>query len=115
MIGTFPYCRTNEAVKWLDDGDTIQHIQDEMYLKKENGTILVSNDNRSWQEFKFPMEVFPSYVEWRSVTNFHYVKDLTEHVDKQTVKYLTPDDKVVSYDDPEADKTKKRWIAGGIL
>lgn len=106
------YCRTKEAIQWLEDGDIIQHVEDEMYLKKENGVIFVSNDNHHWQEFKFPMEAFPPFVEWRSTTNLHYLNDLPKRND---LWYLDFDDKVLPYEDSGVDKNKKRWFVGGVL
>jgi hypothetical protein len=113
MIGTYPYCRTNEAIKWLEDGDTIQHLETEIYFKKENDIVYTSTDNIRWEEFTQPMEIFPTYTEWRSISDLHYFTDLIDHI--PLPKYLTSDDRVIGYDHPEADITKKRWFALTIL
>jgi hypothetical protein len=114
MKGTFAYCRTKDAIAWMEDGDIIQHLQDRTYFKKVNSIVYFSDDSLHWEEFTTPMETFPPYEEWRSIYNLHYLKDL-EHKNKSGVKYLAPNDIVLPYDDPEADKTKKRWFVGGIL
>lgn|SRR5437763_13255720 len=99
------YCRTNKAIEWLNDGDIIQHVYDEVYFKKEGDTILSSRDCFHWEEFGLPMETFPSFEEFRSITNLHYY----DEIEGEKV-FLTSDDRVVSENDPEADKSKKRWF-----
>lgn len=98
------YCRTNEAVKWMNDGDVIQNLESEEYYKKEGLSVFVSHDTIHWKKFELPMEIFPPYEEWRSITNLHYYDEVEG--DKM---FLTSDDRPVTEDDPEADKNKKRW------
>lgn len=114
MTGTFSFCRTNEAIIWMNDGDVIQHLEDETYFKKEGDIVFISTDNVHWKEFTQPMEIFPTFTEWRSLSNLHYFTDLM--MDHNSLpKYLTPDDRILDYEHPEADILKKRWFMGGVL
>lgn len=99
------YCRTNKAIEWLNDGDTIQHLANLFYFKKKEDSILFSNDAIHWDKFREPLETFPPYDEWRSITNLHYYDEI-----EGEKSYLTSDDRCINEDDPEADKTKKRWF-----
>lgn len=111
MNGTFAFCRTNEAIKRLGDGDVIQNIKNGYFFRKDGSKILVSNDYQSWEIFNEPFEVFPPYEEWKSVLNLHYYDDL-EH---NNIYFLSLDDRILDKDDCEADKTMKRWFSGGML
>lgn len=117
MKGTFPFCRTNEAIKRMGDGDVIQNQDDELYFKKEGDIIFVSHDNFHWEEYTKPMELYPPYAEWRSLSNLHYWEDLKKDsiLKKGQLKYLTLDDRVLDEEDTETDRTKKRWFVGEIL
>lgn len=112
MKGTFFYCRTNQAIKWLEDGDIVQEIETGKYYKLINGKIFSSDDLEQWEETTQPIEVIPPFNEWRSIMNLHYYADIKED---KLLKYMTPDERIVSEDSPEADKTKKRWIASDIF
>ena len=116
MKGTFAFCRTKEAIKRLNDGEIIQNISNETYYRKRKRKIESSYDCVKWVLFDKPLEKFPPYEEWRSISNLHYHEDLVPQIVKgKTLNYLTLDDKIVNEDHPEADKTKKRWFLGGIL
>lgn len=111
MTGTFPFCRTSEAIRRLNGGDVIQNLVFNAYFKKEGDLIFVSEDNFRWEAFDQPLETFPPYHEWRSLSNLHYWEDLQGN----NKKYLTITDQVVDEDHPEADKSQKRWFIGGDL
>lgn len=115
MRGTFAYCRTKEAKRRMMDGDIIQRLRTEQYFKYENDTIYVSTDCHKWGEFLPPMETFPPYEEWKSLSNLHYYDDLKKELGDQKLWYLTKDEKVVDEYDMQADKSKKRWFAGDLL
>lgn len=99
------YGRTNKAIQWLDDGDIIQHVNNETYFKKEGDTVLSSQDCRKWEEFECPMETFPPFEEFRSITNLHYYNEI-----KGEKLFLISEDHIIPENHPEADKTKKRWF-----
>lgn len=100
------YCRTNKAIEWLNDGDIIQNLSTDDYFKKEGTTVFVSRNTLNWKEFELLLETFPPYEEWRSITNLHYYDEI-----QGEKSYLTPDDRCIDEDDPEADKNKKRWYS----
>lgn len=112
MKGTHVFCRTNEAVKRMQDGDIIQNLTNEQYFKQHDSLIYVSKDCFRWEKYEQPMESFPPYEEWKSLSDLHYYSDLvsTKEIDTTHLKYLTLDDRKLSFGDVEADLTKKRWF-----
>jgi hypothetical protein len=104
------YCRSKEAFKWLSDGDIIQNLESEEFYKEENGTILTSLDCVQWRPFNKPMVVFPPYVEWRSISNFHYYNDLKKTNPDSLLYYLTNQEELLNEDHSLADKDRKRWL-----
>ena len=115
MKGTFQYCRTEEALKRMDDGDIVQHLQSEHYFKKDNGRVLTSTDTFRWGEYVIPMDHFALNEEWRSLSNLHYYQDLKKHFKSELLFYLTQDNQIVNEENKLADKTKKRWFQGNLL
>lgn len=115
MRGTFAYCRTKEAIKRMEDGDIIQNLSTEQYFKIEKGMVCVSSDCFRWGEFTPPMETFPPYEEWKSVSNLHYYEDLKKEIGEQKLRYLTCDEEIIDESDIQADKNKKRWFYGNLL
>ena len=109
MQGTYPYCRTKEAIKRLQDDDVVQRLSTEMYYKIEHGVLKISHNTFQWEVCPHTVGTFPPYEEWRSLTNLHYYSDLKKD-ESVKVKYLTPQEEVVSETHHLADKTKKRWF-----
>jgi hypothetical protein len=112
MKGTFPYCRTKEVILWMNDGDIVQNLTSEEYFKKEDAMVFVSQNLSHWEEFNEPMEIFPPYIEWRSLTNLHYYKDIK--TDKP-LNYLTADERILAEEDHEANRESKRWFFNDIF
>lgn len=115
MRGTFPYCRTGEALKRMEDGDIIQNLRTEQYFKKEAQTVYASTDSFKWGEFAPGMNIFSSDEEWRSLSNLHYYNDLKKEAGEQKIWFLTRDNEVIDETSPLANKNKKRWFYGSIL
>lgn len=115
MSGTFAFCRTKEAIKRMDDWDIIQNLTTEQYFKKEKGKVFISTDCYNWNLFAFPMETFPPYTEWRSLSNLHYYEDLKNEAADQTLCYLSQNEEILDEHDSRVDKSKKRWFVGAIF
>lgn len=113
MPGTFAFCRTTEAVKRMNDGDIIQNLDSDLFFKQEGDTILFSIDCNKWNIFREPMNTFPPFVEWRSLSNLHYYNDLVMESSAK-IQYLTVDDVIIEESNPLADKTKKRWFINNM-
>ena len=108
-MGTYPFCRTKEAVKRMHDDDVIQRIATDDYYKIEHGLLKISSNLVHWDLCPHSIESLPPYEDWRSLSNLHYYEDFK--TDKSIkVKYLTADDCIVSETNPLADKSKKRWF-----
>lgn len=114
MKGTFAFCKTQEAIKRLNDGDIIQNLETEQYFKKRNGELLISNNCLKWRKFEGAM-TFSPLTDWRSLSNLHYYDDLKTAFPSEEIQYLTSDKKVIKETDPAADKNKKRWFIGSLL
>ena len=110
MKGTFAFCRTREALKRLDHGDILQRISTEEYYKKEKGKILKSPDTFHWIPTDQPIESFPPFEDWKSLSNLHYYDDLKLNDPEAELIYLTEKDRIVDETNPQADRTKKRWF-----
>lgn len=102
------YCKTEKALKWLNDGDIIQHLATERYYMKKDNWILYSKDAVHWL-VKMTMNDFATDEEWRSITNLHYYDEI-----EGKKAFLTQDNRSLSEDDPEVDKTKKRWYTPNL-
>lgn len=109
-MGTYPFCRTKEAIQRMLDGDVIQNTMTSDYFKVEHLKFYISSDCIHWEEFTRPMETFPPYVEWRSVHNLHYYADLKRPPNNEPMWFLASDGEVLIEDHPKTDKTKKRWF-----
>lgn len=114
MTGTFSFCKTNEAWKRVDDGDIVQHLNSEMYYKKDSKGIVYQSLNLSnWTEC-YGIPLFDLNDDWRSLSNLHYYHDL-KSMASGSLMFLTIDDQVIDEHHPTSDKEKKRWFVGGIL
>ena len=110
MKGTFQYCRTKDAIEWLKAGDIIQNIETDEYFKMKRGQILVSDDSFHWNKYNAPIEVFPPFVEWRSLSDLHYYSDLKRECPDAEFLFLSKENQILTEDDNESDKSKKRWF-----
>ena len=115
MKGTFQYARTKEAIKWLYDGDIIQNIGSDEYYRLKNGKLYISDDSFHWVKYNQPIEAFPPYVEWRSLSNLHYYDDLKDEIGEEPICYLSSDNEVIEENDKRADKTQKRWFVKALV
>ena len=110
MKGTFAYCHTREAFKRMEHGDILQRLADEKYYRKEKGGISKSDDTYYWIPSEQPPESFPTFEEWRSLSNLHYYEDLKKNYPNEVLLYLSHNDKVLEEDHPKSDKEMKRWF-----
>lgn len=115
MKGTFQYSRTRDAIEWLKAGDIIQNIETDEYFKMRKGKVFISDDSFHWVRFTNPIQVYPPYMEWRSLSNLHYYEDLKNELGDETICYLSDEMEVFEENDKRADKKQKRWFVKSMV
>ena len=109
------FCQTEEALKRLLDGDIIENVEQQFFLRKDNHQLLMSYDCVRWQQTDNSFSSFFSGGIWRSLSNLSYYQQLKEEDPQASLSYLTEQDTILPESHPNVDKTKRRWFKGGIL
>jgi len=109
------FCTAEEAAKRMLDGDIIENLNSNYFLKKEKNFIFQSFDCIQWTKTTLELHTFFNGDSWRSLSNLSYYQELKERHPYSKLNYLCEDDSIVDEYEKKADKTKRRWFVGGIL